>query len=192
MKKLKKTIKCILWNKVNIMSELTQEEYSLISAVMNGSLSSVKKYISKCDMKKIGILALRQSLGWQDLEIAQFLIKKGAPAHTVLMHSVNDGTMFEIERILSINQFSTQELTQACAIGLIKDQKQALSLLFKQDPQIRQHENYLLKIAQQNNPSIIGFLKENEYVSSNQISSDYLKLMKQNYLNNVNKTTYKH
>lgn len=142
---------------------MKEDEYNLINAVMNGTMSSVKRYINKCDINKVGILALRQSLGWDDLEIANFLIKKGAPAASTLYHCANDGSSFEIERLFSINKFSTTELAQACGIAIIKNHEKTVTQLFKHEPELRMHGNYFYKTAKKENPEMLNFLLENEY-----------------------------
>ena len=142
---------------------MKEEEYNLINAVMNGTMSSVKRYINKCDINKVGTLALRQSLGWDDLEIANFLIKKGAPAASTLYHCANDGYSFEIERLFSINKFSTTELAQACAIAIIKNHEKTVTQLFKHEPELRIYGNYFYKTAEKENPEMMKFLMQNEY-----------------------------
>lgn len=142
---------------------MKEEEYSLINAVMNGTMSSVKRYINKCDINKVGVLALRQSLGWDDLEIANFLIKKGAPAASTLYHCATDGSSFEIERLFSINKFSVTELAQACAIAIIKNHETTVTQLFQHEPELRMHGNYFYKTAEAENPQMLLFLAQNEY-----------------------------
>jgi len=114
--------------------------------------------IDKCDLEKMGLLALKQSLLYDNTEVFDILMKKGAPVASVLYECAYEGNTQHINYLLKAKEFKNSELAQACGLAIIAGHAEVITTILTSHPEQTKNSNYFYKTAANNTPEMSKLL----------------------------------